>query len=189
MGMHADEVFEEKDLPKRYLGFSPCYRREAGAHSKDVKGLIRVHEFFKFEQLILCPSDHETSVSFHEELNRNIEEFIETLGIPYHTVVNCGSDLGLGQVKKYDVELWVPKENKYREIGSASYFHDFQCRRLNIRYKDKEGKLRYAHSLQCHGHSDAAHFGLPRRKLPTSGRVDPYSRTPRAVFWKGEETG
>ncbi len=149
MGMHADEVFEEKDLPKRYLGFSPCYRREAGAHSKDVKGLIRVHEFFKFEQLILCPSDHETSVSFHEELNRNIEEFIETLGIPYHTVVNCGGDFGLGQVKKYDVELWVPKENKYREIGSASYFHDFQCRRLNIRYKDKEGKLRYAHSLNA----------------------------------------
>jgi seryl-tRNA synthetase len=149
MGMHADEVFEEKDLPKRYLGFSPCYRREAGAHSKDVKGLIRVHEFFKFEQLILCPSDHEISVSFHEELNRNIEEFIETLGVPYHTVVNCGGDLGLGQVKKYDVELWVPKENKYREIGSASYFHDFQCRRLNIRYKDKEGKLRYAHSLNA----------------------------------------
>lgn len=149
MGMHAEEVFEEKDLPKRYLGFSPCYRREAGAHSKDVKGLIRVHEFFKFEQLVLCPSDHEVSVSFHEELNRNIEEFIETLGIPYHTVVNCGGDLGLGQVKKYDVELWVPKENKYREIGSASYFHDFQCRRLNIRYRDASGKLRYAHSLNA----------------------------------------
>ena len=149
MGMHADEVFEEKDLPKRYLGFSPCYRREAGAHSKDIKGLIRVHEFFKFEQLILCPADHEISVSFHEELNRNIEEFIESLGIPYHTVINCGGDLGLGQVKKYDLELWVPKENKYREIGSASYFHDFQCRRLNIRYKDKDGKLRYAHSLNA----------------------------------------
>ena len=149
MGIHSDETLDISQLPKRYLGFSPCYRREAGAHSKDVKGLIRVHEFFKFEQLILCPSDHETSVSFHEELNRNIEEFIETLGIPYHTVVNCGGDLGLGQVKKYDVELWVPKENKYREIGSASYFHDFQCRRLNIRYKDKEGKLRYAHSLNA----------------------------------------
>jgi seryl-tRNA synthetase len=149
MGMHSGEVFDEKDMPKRYLGFSPCYRREAGAHSKDIKGLIRVHEFFKFEQLILCPADHEVSVSSHEELNRNTEEFIETLGIPYHTVVNCGGDLGLGQVKKYDVELWVPKENKYREIGSASYFHDFQCRRLNIRYKDKDGKLRYAHSLNA----------------------------------------
>jgi len=147
MGMHAEEVFAEKDLPKRYLGFSPCYRREAGAHSKDVKGLIRVHEFFKLEQLILAPASHESTVAFHEEINRNTEEFIESLGIPYHTVQNCGGDLGLGQVKKYDIELWVPKEGTYREISSASYFHDFQCRRLNIRYKDSEGKLRYAYSL------------------------------------------
>jgi seryl-tRNA synthetase len=83
----------------------------------------------------------------HEELNRNTEEFIESLGIPYHTVINCGGDLGLGQVKKYDIELWVPLENTYREIASTSYFHDFQTRRLNTRYKDTDGKLRYAHSL------------------------------------------
>ncbi len=149
MGMHSEEVLELKDLPKRYLGFSPCYRREAGAHSKDVKGLIRVHEFYKFEQLILCEASHEFSVAFHEEINNNTEQFIESLGIPYHTVLNCGADLGLGQVKKYDIELWVPKENTYREISSASYFHDFQTRRLNTRYKDSEGKLRYAHSLNC----------------------------------------
>lgn len=149
MSFHGDETFEVKDLPKRYLGFSPCYRREAGAHSKDVKGLIRVHEFYKFEQLILCEANHETSVAFHEEINRNAEEFIESLGIPYRTVVNCGGDLGLGQVKKYDIDLWVPKEEKYREISSASYFHDFQTRRLNIRYRDGEGKPRYAHSLNC----------------------------------------
>ncbi len=149
MGMHSEEAFELKDLPRRYLGFSPCYRREAGAHSKDVKGLIRVHEFYKIEQLVLCEASHEVSVNFHEELNRNTEEFIESLGIPYHTVLNCGGDLGLGQVKKYDIELWVPKENKYREISSASYFHDFQTRRANIRYKDKDGKMRYAHSLNC----------------------------------------
>jgi len=149
MSFHGEEVFELKDLPKRYLGFSPCYRREAGAHSKDVKGLIRVHEFYKFEQLILCEANHETSVAFHEEINRNTEEFMESLGLPYRTVINCGGDLGLGQVKKYDIELWVPKEGKYREISSASYFHDFQTRRLNIRYRDQEGKLRYAHSLNC----------------------------------------
>jgi len=149
MGMHSEEVLPLAGLPLRYLGFSPCYRREAGAHGKDVNGLIRVQEFYKFEQLILCEANHEMSVAFHEELNRNTEEFIETLGIPYHTVINCGADLGLGQVKKYDVELWVPKEGKYREIGSASYFHDFQCRRLNIRYKDAEGKMRYAHSLNA----------------------------------------
>ncbi|MFA6158235.1 MAG: serine--tRNA ligase [Candidatus Paceibacterota bacterium] len=149
MAMHAEEVLDAKDLPKKYLGFSPCFRREAGSHSKDVKGLIRVHEFYKLEQVILCEASHETSVRLHDELNRNTEEFIESLGIPYHTVINCGGDLGLGQVKKYDIELWVPKEGKYREISSASYFHDFQCRRFNTRYRDAEGKMKYAHSLNC----------------------------------------
>jgi len=149
MGLHADEVLDEKDFPIKYLGFSPCYRREAGSHSKDVKGLIRVHEFYKWEQVVLCEASHAKSVELHEEINRNTEEFIESLGIPYHTVVNCGGDLGQGQVKKYDIELWVPKEERYREISSASYFHDFQTRRGNIRYKDSEGVLRFAHSLNC----------------------------------------
>ncbi len=147
MGLHTNEILDKKEFPKKYLGFSPCFRREAGSHSKDVKGLIRVHEFYKFEQVILCEASHEESVRLHEELVRNTEEFIESLNIPYHRVVNCGGDLGLGQVKKYDLELWVPLENKYREIASASYFHDFQTRRLNIRYKDADGKMRYAHSL------------------------------------------
>jgi seryl-tRNA synthetase len=150
MGMHADEVLENLETtPIKYLGFSPCYRREVGAHTKDVKGLIRVHEFYKWEQLVLCEASHETSVKMHEEINRNTEEFIETLGIPYHTVLNCGGDIGQGQVKKYDIELWVPKEGKYREISSASYFHDFQTRRGNIKYKGKDGKLKFAHSLNC----------------------------------------
>lgn len=149
MGLHADEVLDEKDFPVKYLGFSPCYRREAGSHSKDVKGLIRVHEFYKWEQVVLCEASHARSVELHEEINRNTEEFIESLGIPYHTVVNCGGDLGQGQVKKYDIELWVPKEERYREISSASYFHDFQTRRGNIKYKDSQGTLRFAHSLNC----------------------------------------
>jgi seryl-tRNA synthetase len=149
MGLHADEVLDAGWFPIKYLGFSPCFRREAGSHGKDIKGLIRVHEFYKLEQVILCEADHETSVRLHDELNRNTEEFIESLGIPYHTVINCGGDLGQGQVKKYDIELWVPKENTYREISSASYFHDFQTRRFNIRYRDELGKLQYAHSLNC----------------------------------------
>lgn len=150
MGMHAGEVLEGlEENPIKYLGFSPCYRREAGAHSKDTRGLIRVHEFFKWEQVVLCEASHETSVKLHEEINRNTEEFIESLNIPYHTVLNCGGDIGQGQVKKYDIELWVPKEEKYREISSASYFHDFQTRRGNIKYKDKEGTVKFAHSLNC----------------------------------------
>lgn len=149
MGYHSDEVLEATELPIKYLGFSPCYRREAGSHGKDTKGLIRVHEFYKVEQVMLCEASHEESVKWHEWINRNTEEFIESLGIPYHTVLNCGGDLGQGQVKKYDIELWVPGEQMYREISSASYFHDFQTRRFNIRYKGEDGKLRYAHSLNC----------------------------------------
>jgi len=147
MGYFADEVIEKEKLPIKMLSFSPCFRREAGSHGKDVKGLIRVHEFYKVEQVLLCEASHEESVQNHEWLNRNTEEFIETLDLPYRTVINCGADLGLGQVKKYDIELWVPLEKTYREISSASYFHDFQTRRLNIRYRDEEGKLQYAHSL------------------------------------------
>src|SRR3989344_4793777 len=147
MAYHMDEIIEKKDLPVKFLSFSPCFRREAGAHSKDVKGLIRVHEFYKVEQVVLCEADHVESVKHHEWIHHNTEEFIETLGIPYHTVINCGGDLGLGQVKKYDIELWVPLEEKYREIGSTSYFHDFQTRRLNIRYKDNDRKMKFVHSL------------------------------------------
>jgi len=149
MGYHADEVLEISQFPIKYLAYTPCYRREAGSHGKDTKGLIRVHEFQKWEQVVLCEASHQQSVDFHEELNRNTEEFIESLNIPYQTVLNCGGDLGQGQVKKYDIELWVPGEQKYREISSASYFNDFQTRRLNIRYKDNDGVMRFAHSLNC----------------------------------------
>lgn len=147
MGYYMDEMVPKESLPVKFLSFSPCFRREAGAHGKDVKGLIRVHEFFKWEQVILCEANHEESVKWHDWLNRNTEEFIESLEIPYHTVVNCGGDLGLGQVKKYDIELWVPAEQTYREISSASYFHDFQSRRLNIRYRDASGAAKFVHSL------------------------------------------
>ena len=147
MFYHSDEVLDIKDLPKKYIVWSPCFRKEAGSHGKDVKGLVRVHEFYKCEQVILCEASHETSVNHHEEIRLHAEEMMEELGIPYHTVVNCGGDLGLGQVKKYDIEAWMPSQEKYRETHSASYFHDFQTRRLNIRYKDTDGKLRYTHSL------------------------------------------
>ena len=149
MGYHADEILDKSELPVKFLGFSPCFRREAGSHGKDTRGLIRVHEFYKMEQVVLCEASHQESVKYHEEINRNTEEFIESLGIPYHTVLNCGGDLGQGQVKKYDIELWVPGEKTYREISSASYFHDFQTRRFNIRYRDEDGKVQYAHSLNC----------------------------------------
>ncbi|MBU6431357.1 MAG: serine--tRNA ligase [Patescibacteria group bacterium] len=147
MSYFADDVLNLGDLPKKIIAFSPSFRREAGSHGKDTKGIMRVHEFFKFEQVILCEASHEESVKRHEELLNNAEEIMQALKIPYRIVVNCSGDLGLGQVKKYDIEAWVPSENRYRETHSCSYFHDFQTRRLNIRYKDKDGKLRFAHSL------------------------------------------
>jgi len=147
MAYHMGEVLDKKDLPLKYVSFSPCFRREAGSHGKDTKGLMRVHEFFKFEQVVLCEASHEESVKHHEELTRNAEELLQALQLPYHVVVNCGGDLGLGQVKKYDIETWVPSESRYRETHSSSYFHDFQTRRLNIRYRDEQGTMQYAHSL------------------------------------------
>lgn len=147
MNYHSGEILEKKDLPKKFIAFSTCFRKEAGAHGKDVKGLIRVHEFFKLEQVILCEASHEESVKFHEEVTKHAENILEELNIPYRLVVNCGADLGLGQVKKYDIEAFVPSQNKYRELNSASYFHDFQTRRLNIRYKDEDGKLKFVHSI------------------------------------------
>ncbi|MEN9338453.1 MAG: seryl-tRNA synthetase, seryl-tRNA synthetase [Candidatus Parcubacteria bacterium] len=147
MYYHADEIIEKKDLPKKFISFSPCFRKEAGAHGKDVKGLYRVHEFMKLEQVVLCEANHEESVKHHEKLTELAEEVLEELGVPYHRVINCGGDLGLGQVKKYDLEAWMPNKEKYGETGSSSYFHDFQTRRLNIRYRDDDGKLKFVHSL------------------------------------------
>lgn len=147
MSYFADKTLDKKDLPKKVLSFSPAFRREAGSYSKDTKGLYRVHEFMKFEQVILCEASHEESVKNHEELLANSEDILQALGLPYHVVANCGGDLGLGQVKKYDIETWMPSKNKYGETHSCSYFHDFQCRRLNIRYRDEDGKLKFAHSL------------------------------------------
>jgi len=147
MGYFMDEILPKEKLPQKILAFSPCFRAEAGKHGKDIKGLIRVHEFFKMEQVVLCEASHEESVKFHEEILKNSEDFMQSLGLHYRVVVNCGGDLGLGQVKKYDIEAWMPSQNLYRETHSASYFHDFQTRRLNIKYRDAEEKSRYTHSL------------------------------------------
>ena len=147
MSYFADKILDKKNLPTKVLAFSPAFRKEAGSYSKDTKGLYRVHEFMKFEQVILCEASHEESVKHHEELLSNAEEMLQALGLPYHVVINCGGDLGLGQVKKYDIETWMPSKEKYGETHSCSYFHDFQTRRLNIKYRDTDGKLKFAHSL------------------------------------------
>ena len=147
MSYYSDEIIDKSQLPIKISAFSPCFRREAGAHSKDTKGLIRVHEFFKLEQIVLCEASHLESVAHHETITENVEEILRELELPYHVVINCAGDLGQGQVKKYDIEVWMPSQNTYRETHSASYFHDFQTRRLNIRYRDESGNLQFVHSL------------------------------------------
>jgi seryl-tRNA synthetase len=147
MAYFAGQTLDLSALPIKIIAISPCFRREAGSHGKDTKGLVRVHEFWKLEQIVLCEANHETSVRFHEELRENSEEIVRALELPYRAVLNCGGDIGLGQVKKYDLEAWVPTEGKYRETHSASYFHDFQTRRLQIKYVDASGERRLAHSL------------------------------------------
>jgi seryl-tRNA synthetase len=147
MAYYMDEIIDKEKLPLSFVSFSPCFRREAGSHGKDTKGLYRVHEFFKLEQVVLVPASHEESVAWHEKLTQNAEHMLQALGLPYRVVLNCGGDIGLGQVKKYDIETWIPSENRYGETHSSSYFHDFQTRRLNIRYRDTDGTLRFVHSL------------------------------------------
>lgn len=147
MSYYKDQVIEKEKLPIKMLAYSTCFRREIGTHGKDTKGLKRVHEFYKLEQVILCEGSHEESVKIHEELTNNSEEIIQALKLPYRLVVNCGGDLGLGQVKKYDIETWCAGSSSYIETHSSSYFHDFQTRRLNIKYSDTDGKKKFVHSL------------------------------------------
>jgi seryl-tRNA synthetase len=133
--MHKDEIFEEKDLPLRLAGISPCFRREIGAHGLDTKGLFRVHQFTKVEQFVFCKP--EDSWGIHEELLLNAEEIFQNLEIPYRVVNICTGDIGTVAAKKYDIEAWMPRENEYREVVSCSNCTSYQAVRLNIRVRDK----------------------------------------------------
>ena len=122
MGYHAGEILKEEDLPKIYAAFSSCFRTEVGSYGKDTKGIYRLHEFMKVEQVVLCKADERESIKRHEEITKNAEEIVQALGLHYRVVLNCAGDLGLGQVKKYDIECWVPSQGKYGETHSSSYF-------------------------------------------------------------------
>ncbi len=146
-GYHADETLLESELPKKYGGISPCFRTEAGSHGKDTKGIFRVHQFNKIEMFIY--SKPEDSWKLHEELIKTAEKFWQSLGIPYRVVNICTGDIGNVASKKYDIEAWLPGQNKYREVVSCSNVTDFQARRLNIKYREEEGKppKGYVHML------------------------------------------
>jgi len=138
VSMHKDEIVDASRLPFRYCGFSPCFRVEAGAHGKDTKGIFRVHQFYKVEQVIF--SRPEQSWNMHEELIGNAEAIYQALGIPYRVVALCSGDTGFMSAKTYDLEAWLPGQGKYREMASASNVTDYQSRRLRIRYRDKQSE-------------------------------------------------
>ncbi len=144
---YANEVLSESELPKKFVAFSPCFRREVGSYGKDTKGIYRVHEFFKIEQVVLCKNDIEHAKKIHEELQQNCEEILQDLELPYRVLLMCTGDMGEPQMKKYDTEAWMPSRNAYGETMSNSIMGDFQTRRLNIRYKTAEGKTEYCYSL------------------------------------------
>lgn len=147
MAMHAEETFELKDLPKKYVGLSSCFRTEIGSYGKDKKGLYRVHEFYKVEQVVLCEADEQESLGFFEELQDNSEDILQELGLPYQVVLLSSQDMGKKAAMTYDIETWMPSRNGYGETHSNSIVLDFQTRRLKIKYKAKDGTVKYCHAL------------------------------------------
>jgi len=144
---YSDEMLFEKDLPRKFVAYSPCFRREAGSYGKDTRGVYRLHQFNKVEQVIISTAETNNSLTLHEELLANSEEILKDLKLPYRVLLMCTGDMGEPQVKKYDVETWMPGRNGYGETMSNSFMGDFQARRLKIRYKAKDGTTRYAHTL------------------------------------------
>ncbi|MGE0173541.1 MAG: serine--tRNA ligase [Oligoflexales bacterium] len=145
--IYSDEILNAEDLPIRVMAQSSCFRREAGTYGKDTQGLYRVHQFQKIEQVIVGIADEKDSEQLHAELLQNAEEILQALSLPYRVVYVCTGDLGQGQVRKHDIETWMPSRKNYGETHSCSTFHDFQARRLKMRYKDKSGEKRICHTL------------------------------------------
>jgi len=143
----ADEILDKKDLPIKVCGVSNCYRSEVGSYGKDTKGLYRVHEFRKVEQVVLCENDIEKSCYWLEEMRKISEEILKDLELPYRVIQICTGDMGCGKYKMYDIETYMPSRNSYGETHSDSNLTDWQARRLNIKYKDENGEKKYVHTL------------------------------------------
>ncbi len=143
---HKDEVLKEDDLPLRYAGYSACFRREAGTYGKDTKGLYRVHQFEKVEQVVLCKADEAEGMKLFEEIRQNAEDVLQALGLPYRVINICTGDMGKAKVFMQDIETWMPSRESYGETHSCSYLGDFQARRLNIKYEEG-GEKKFVHTL------------------------------------------
>jgi seryl-tRNA synthetase len=149
VSLHKNEIIEFNDLPLKYTGYTPCFRREAGSYGKDVKGMIRVHQFDKVE--LVWITKPENSNKALEELTLNAESILQKLNLPYRVVNLCTGDLGFNAAQTYDIEVWLPSQDKYREISSCSNVKDFQGRRENIRFRNKDNELKFVHTLNGSG--------------------------------------
>lgn len=159
--LRADEILQENELPVLYAGFSPCFRREAGAAGKDTRGLVRVHQFMKTEQFVICKNDINESEKWHQKLLQISEEVLQDLELPYQVLEVCTGDMGAPKYRQYDLEAWVPSQNCYRETHSCSNITDWQARRTNLRYRDNaDGKVKYCHTLNNTG------IATPRALVP-----------------------
>lgn len=147
LAYHANEILNEKDLPLKLCGFSQCYRSEIGSYGKDTKGIYRVHEFMKVEQVCICPADIKLSDKIHQEMIEISKELHQDLGLPYRVLQICTGDMSAGKYKMFDLEAWMPSRNSYGETGSASNFLDWQSRRLNVKYKNEKGDKKYVYML------------------------------------------
>lgn len=145
--LHSGEIIEADKLPILYAGYSPCFRREAGSAGRDVRGLLRVHQFYKLEQYVICRDDDEESARWHARLLANAEAMLQALEIPYQVIEASTGDMGNGKFRMNDIESWVPSLGKYRETHSCSTLHDWQARRANLRWRDEERKVRFVHTL------------------------------------------
>ena len=182
--LRADEILSENDLPVLYAGFSPCFRREAGAAGKDTRGLVRVHQFLKTEQFVICKNDINESEKWHQKLLQLSEEVLQDLELPYQVLEICTGDMGAPKYRQYDLEAWVPSQNCYRETHSCSNITDWQARRTNLRYRDNvDGKVKFAHTLnntgiatpralvpfiECHQNADGT-VNIPAKLQPYMG--------------------
>jgi seryl-tRNA synthetase len=147
LAYYADEVLKEEDLPIKVSGYSQCYRSEIGSYGKDVKGMYRVHEFMKVEQIVVAPADAAMMDKLQDEMTAISAEMHEELGLPYRRLQICTGDMSAGKYRQFDLEAWLPGMNRWAETGSSSSFGDWQSRRLNIKYTDKDGERKYAYLL------------------------------------------
>ena len=147
VGFHGDEILDHKRLPIRYAGISPCFRREAGSAGRDVRGLLRVHQFEKVEQFVICAADDEESDRWHADLLGTAEQLLQAFGLAYEVVECATGDMGAGKYRMNDINTWMPSLGAYRETHSCSSLHDWQARRANVRYRDNEGAVRFTYTL------------------------------------------